>query len=65
MTPSAFGKLTLDSAQRQEMYMNWSLLLGLLSLAAADTKEATWLNDYEAARMVARQSGKPLLVVFR
>jgi hypothetical protein len=28
-------------------------------------KEAVWLTDYEDARALARQSGKPLLVVFR
>jgi hypothetical protein len=38
-------------------------------LAAAEktepAKEAGWLNDYSAARGVARRTGKPLLVVFR
>ena len=27
--------------------------------------EAQWLSDYEAARAMARQTGKPLFVVFR
>jgi hypothetical protein len=34
------------------------------STTAAE-KELTWLTDYEKARTSARQSGKPLLVVFR
>ena len=39
-------------------------LLGLTAPAAAPAK-GDWLLDYAAARAVARQTGKPLLVVFR
>lgn len=33
--------------------------------SAAQETEPTWLSDYDKARVVARQTGKPLLVVFR
>lgn len=33
------------------------------SLGGAD--EITWLNNYDAARAYARQTGQPLLVSFR
>ena len=41
---------------------------GVMILAgtlAAAPKSGTWLPDYAAAKALARQSGKPLLVVFR
>ncbi len=34
------------------------------ALAAAPPKDA-WKSDYAAAKALARESGKPLLVVFR
>ena len=34
-------------------------------LPARTQKESPWLTDYQAAKTAARQSGKPLLVVFR
>ena len=33
--------------------------------AIALQNEPVWLSDYEAARKLARDSGKPLFVVFR
>lgn len=33
--------------------------------AAAVQNEPVWHSDYEAARKLARDSGKPLFVVFR
>ena len=34
-------------------------------VAAADPKEPVWWTDYANAQAAARQTGKPLLVVFR
>ncbi len=31
----------------------------------APANQAVWLSDYEQARAIARQQGKPLFVVFR
>lgn len=57
--------------------MKWWLVGGAVGLSlavladvgvkgqAAAEKETVWLSDYTAARMLARQSGKPLFVVFR
>lgn len=58
--------------------MNSWLVGGLLSLSclipttdtgalggAAPAKEPVWLADYAAARKIAQDEGKPLLVVFR
>ncbi len=56
--------------------MKWYLLGGLLGLgvaslygpgpgAAQAQKQTGWLTDYAQARALARQTGKPLLVVFR
>jgi hypothetical protein len=42
--------------------------VGLAVLAgffAAASPKGAWLFDYEAAKALARRSGKPLLVVFR
>jgi hypothetical protein len=57
---------------------DWLRRTGLTSVAAlllagavagrneSPVREApTWLTDYDQAREVARQSGKPLFVVFR
>ena len=47
------------------------LLMMLLAAAAAVSRPAqepvtvTWRTDYELARREAKQTGKPLLVVFR
>ena len=58
--------------------MRWwltGILLGLAFLGVGGkvigqhpepaAKQAGWLTDYQAARAVARSSGKPLFVVFR
>jgi len=55
--------------------MRWCLLgvlgLGIVSLTGitarepADQKEARWLTDYDQARKTARNSNKPIFVVFR
>jgi hypothetical protein len=37
----------------------------MTKLAASQEKEPVWRTDYDKARAEARQSGKPLLVVFR
>ena len=40
--------------------------IGLLSRAPALAQsEPHWMADYDAARAVARQTGKPLFVAFR
>jgi hypothetical protein len=41
------------------------LALALFRPASGDGEEFPWLTDLAAAREEARQSGKPLLVVFR
>jgi hypothetical protein len=33
--------------------------------AASVQEEATWITDYAMAKSVARQSGKPIFLVFR
>ncbi len=39
---------------------------GLLAQTPAQTQDApVWRTDYEGAKATARQSGKPLFVVFR
>ncbi len=50
----------------------WGLPLFFLALAVAasqppspETVTVNWRTDYETARREARQSGKPLFVVFR
>ena len=47
----------------------WGLviLLALYCLGSvrADSTEPRWLSDWEEGRKVARDSGKPLFVVFR
>jgi hypothetical protein len=55
--------------------MRWCLISGALTLALFTTSNAQpvaelaqkkgWLTDYAAAKATARQSGKPLMVVFR
>jgi hypothetical protein len=58
--------------------MKWCLIGGMLVLGGAaliadavpgpvkeGPSEALWWTDYEDARVAARRSGKPLLVVFR
>ncbi len=40
-------------------------LHGLAEPAKESTKEPIWLTDYEQAKKVARQSGKPLFAVLR
>ncbi len=49
------------------MMNGWiAAVLGLgLFLPAQSSQKDEWLKDYQAARAVARQSGKPLFVVFR
>jgi hypothetical protein len=44
--------------------MNW-WLIGVLAVVGGGSPQSEWMSDYGAARMVARQSGKPLLVAFR
>jgi hypothetical protein len=71
------GGASIDD-QLQGKSMRWWLLggvaaLGLIALAnqqlresvAGEVKRPRWLTDYAAARKAARQSGKPILVVFR
>ena len=41
------------------------LLAGAGGIRAAQTTEAPWRTDWEKAREEARQSSKPLFVVFR
>ncbi len=41
------------------------LALALLRVATGDGEDFPWLTDLEAAREVARTSGRPMLVVFR
>lgn len=59
--------------------MKGSLMSGVLGLSltvwmigqpaaptvAQDKTAPGWLNDYQAARSVARESGKPIFLVFR
>ncbi len=56
--------------------MKWCLIGGLLGMGMASLhdigpgeaqaqKKAGWLTDYAQARALARQTGKPLFVVFR
>jgi hypothetical protein len=48
-------------------------LLGLAALLAGGAGEAAaqanrpagWMHDYQAARLAAKQSGKPMFLVFR
>ena len=45
---------------------SWLPLLALAcGLADAAPKASPWLTDYAAAKQLARQTGKPMLVVFR
>ena len=41
------------------------MITGGMPLTADAPQEPAWLTDYQAARATARQSGKPLFVVFR
>ena len=43
--------------------MNVTVALLLTFAAAAEPAEKTWMNDYGAALQVAREEGRPLLVV--
>lgn len=36
-----------------------------LAVGADEAKAPTWITDYAKARQLARQSGKPLFLVFR
>lgn len=36
-----------------------------LTLLAAEPEKPRWLSDYQAARRWARETGKPIFVVFR
>jgi hypothetical protein len=59
----------------KDLVMKWCLVSSILVLGATalvakvdsegGSKEAVWCTDYGDARVAARQSGKPLLVVFR
>jgi hypothetical protein len=45
---------------------SWLPLLALTcGLANAAPRASPWLTDYAAAKQFARQTGKPMLVVFR
>jgi hypothetical protein len=42
-----------------------TLALGLVCLLPAAEAKSSWHTDYAGARQLARQTGKPLFVVFR
>lgn len=45
--------------------MTSAACLFALSLLAVGPEKPVWLSDYQAARQAARESGKPIFVVFR
>jgi hypothetical protein len=45
----------------------WALVLGTCGVSPGKEEPAAprWLSDYEQARKAARESGRPIFVVFR
>jgi hypothetical protein len=44
--------------------MKWSML-ALVAVVSAEQDTIRWLNDFKQASFEAKQTGKPMFVVFR